>query len=82
MPMIAVMDLDRLASDPATRPPAGLEANTSEAEPFDRCAAQMTVVMDEFTAAVLRNVRAGRGRNLREQGFTTTAAELEHWQHD
>jgi hypothetical protein len=38
--------------------------------------AQLTIVMDEMCAQAIRNARAGRGRSLREAGFTLTADAL------
>jgi hypothetical protein len=68
--------------DLLTGDPLGFEAETSEIDPFDRCAATLGSVLDECMAALLRGVRTGQARSLLEQGFSSTALELEHWQHD
>jgi hypothetical protein len=49
------------------------------AEPGQVARDQLTVIIDECMARVLRNARTGRGRSPRELGFTATAAELARW---
>jgi hypothetical protein len=53
-------------------------AFTADTHPHQTFTDQIAVAVDEFMAKVLRNARTGQ--DLRERGYTATAAELEHWQ--
>lgn len=45
-------------------------------EPAEVACDQTVIVMDEMFAQLIRNTRTGRGKSLRELGFTATADEL------
>lgn len=69
-----------LLTDPGLRRLLEVASNYSDPDdPMAQALAQLTVVFDEFMAQMLRNERAGRGKSLREQGFTATADVLAAW---
>jgi hypothetical protein len=43
---------------------------------------RVTAAMDEFMAAVLRDLRTGQGSPLEELGLEKAADELQHWRPD